>query len=147
MAPCRADDRRIPLSTNSHPILMPEQIAIPQAKWPNKVLRYKITCPIQRMLVVKYEGQIDWDGRRHGQRIESGKALDAHVREVMLPAIRSLRTMVFPCLRYTCWKMICLGFWPLGQLNPVCPLTVNVSVPHTKWRRPLWSAVRTSKGP
>ncbi len=67
---------------------MPEQIAMPQAKWPNKVLRYKITCPIQRMLVVKYEGQIDWDGRRHGQRIESGKALDAHVREVMLPAIR-----------------------------------------------------------
>ena len=56
-------------------------------KWPSKVLRYKITCPFQRMLVVKHEAQIDWDGQRHGTRIESTQALDAHIRDVMLPAL------------------------------------------------------------
>jgi len=70
---------------------MPNAPAIPPAtvsyKWPSKVLRYKITCPFQRMLVVKHEAQIDWDGHIHGTRIESVQALDAHIKDVMLPAL------------------------------------------------------------
>lgn len=71
---------------------MPNARAIPPAtasyKWPSKVLRYKITCPFQRMLVVKHEAQIDWDGQIHRTRIESVQALDDHIKEVMLPAIQ-----------------------------------------------------------
>jgi hypothetical protein len=70
---------------------MPDAPAISPAtasyKWPSKVLRYKITCPFQRMLVVKHEAQIDWDGQIHGTRIESAQALDAHIKDVMLPAL------------------------------------------------------------
>jgi hypothetical protein len=71
---------------------MPNARAIPPAtvsyKWPSKVLRYKVTCPFQRMLVVKHEAQIEWDGQIHGTRIESVQALDDHIKEVMLPAIQ-----------------------------------------------------------
>ena len=48
---------------------MPDAPTIPAVtasyKWPGKVLRYKITCPFQRMLVVKHEAQIAWDGQLH----------------------------------------------------------------------------------
>jgi hypothetical protein len=53
--------------------------------WPQKVRRYQITCPFQRILVAKYEAQIEWNKRR----IQSPEALDAHIREVMLPKLQS----------------------------------------------------------
>jgi hypothetical protein len=66
---------------------MPDAPTIPAVtasyKWPSKVLRYKITCPFQRLLIVKHEGQIDWSGHR----IESAEALNEFVKDVMLPAI------------------------------------------------------------
>jgi len=44
------------------PVLIPVSASY---KWPRKVLRYKITCPFQPMLVVKHEAQIAWDGQLH----------------------------------------------------------------------------------
>ena len=55
-------------------------------KWPQKVRRYGISCPFQRVLVVKYERQIDWSGCR----IESPEALNQHLREVLLPRLQEL---------------------------------------------------------
>lgn len=56
----------------------------PTYKWPAKVVRYKITCPFQRFMTAKYESIIDWNGAR----ITSPEALDQHIREKMLPALR-----------------------------------------------------------
>ncbi|MCX6839779.1 MAG: hypothetical protein NTX35_18510 [Verrucomicrobia bacterium] len=67
-----------------------------QYKWPSKVLRYKISCPFQRMLVVKHEAQIDWS--RH--RIESAEALDSFLREVMLPGLKDCITPDHPKSHY-----------------------------------------------
>jgi len=75
---------------------MSDEPAMSQYKWPSKVLRYKITCPFQRMLVVKHEGQIDWSG----QRIESAKALDRYLREVMLPSLKEWITQKHPKSHY-----------------------------------------------
>ena len=53
--------------------------------WPQKVRRYQIICPLQRILVAKHEAQIDWNK----QRIQSPETLDQHIREVMLPTLHS----------------------------------------------------------
>jgi hypothetical protein len=52
-------------------------------KWPRKVVRYKITCPFQRLIIVEHEGPIDWSGHR----IESAEALYEFIKEVMLPGL------------------------------------------------------------
>ena len=64
---------------------MPDAPVPASYKWPSKVLRYRITCPFQRLLIVKHEGLIDWSGHR----IESAEALNEFVKEVMLPALHS----------------------------------------------------------
>ena len=58
---------------------MPDDI-----KWPQKVTRYRIQCPFQRLLIAKHESQIDWSGHR----IENGEALDGYLRQVMLPGLK-----------------------------------------------------------
>lgn len=52
--------------------------------WPVKIVKYGITCPFQKFLVAKYESLIDWNGGR----ITSAEALDAHIRETMIPDLR-----------------------------------------------------------
>jgi hypothetical protein len=59
---------------------MPEEY-----NWPQKIRRYRITCPFQRILVVKHEALIDWSGCR----IESAESLDHHLREIMLPNLQA----------------------------------------------------------
>jgi hypothetical protein len=58
-------------------------------RWPRKVARYNITCPLQRMLVAKYESQIDWSGRFQGGRIECPESLDLNVQQVLIPRLLS----------------------------------------------------------
>jgi hypothetical protein len=57
---------------------------MPEYNWPSKIKRYGIACPYQKFLVAKYESIIDWNG----DRITSPEALDKHVREKMLPALK-----------------------------------------------------------
>lgn len=52
--------------------------------WPVKIAKYGITCPFQKFLVAKYESVIDWNGAR----ITSTEALDAHIRDKMIPDLR-----------------------------------------------------------
>lgn len=52
--------------------------------WPSKIRKYGITCPFQRVLVAKYENQIDWNGAL----ITTPVALDRHICERMLPVLR-----------------------------------------------------------
>lgn len=51
--------------------------------WPSKIKKYGITCPFQRVLVAKYENQIDWNG----DHITTTCALDRHIRERMLSTL------------------------------------------------------------
>lgn len=48
--------------------------------WDRKMLRFQITCPFQRPLVVKHDGQIDWSG----QRIESSGVLVRYVPVILV---------------------------------------------------------------
>ena len=57
---------------------------MPEYKWPTKVKRYGIECPYQRFLIVKYEAVIDWNG----DNITTPEALDKHICEKMLPALK-----------------------------------------------------------
>lgn len=57
---------------------------MPEFNWPSKIKRYGITCPHQKFLVAKYESIIDWNG----DRIESPEALDKHIQEKMLSALK-----------------------------------------------------------
>lgn len=75
---------------------MPDHHPTFQYKWPSKVLRYKISCPSQRLLIAKHESQIDWSGHR----IESGEALDHYLREVMLPGLKDCITPDHPKSHY-----------------------------------------------
>ena len=52
--------------------------------WPVKIAKYGITCPFQKFLVAKYESVIDWNGAR----ITSAEALDAHIRDKMIPDLQ-----------------------------------------------------------
>lgn len=52
--------------------------------WDRKVLRFQITFPFQRPLIVKHEGQIDWSG----QRIESSGVLDHYMSDDMLSSLK-----------------------------------------------------------
>jgi hypothetical protein len=83
------------LNQTVHSPLMPDHTTS-QYKWPSKVLRYKISCPFQRMLVVKHEAQIDWS--KH--RIESAEALDSFLREVMVPSLKDWITPNHPKSHY-----------------------------------------------
>jgi len=53
-------------------------------RYPQKTEKYGIEDPFQRMLVAKYEKNIDWNGAR----ITSARALDDHVKQTMLPKLK-----------------------------------------------------------
>lgn len=52
--------------------------------WQQKAQRYKITDPYHVFLIAKYEDLIDWNGAK----VQSPEALDAHLKEVMLPRLK-----------------------------------------------------------
>ena len=53
-------------------------------RYPQKTENYGIEDPFQRMMVAKYENNIDWNGAR----ITSAKTLEDHVKQTMLPKLK-----------------------------------------------------------
>lgn len=56
-----------------------------QFRYPQKTEKYRIEDPFQRMLVAKYENEIDWNKAR----ITTATALVEHVKEVLLPKLQA----------------------------------------------------------
>lgn len=63
-----------------------------------KIKRYGITCPFQKFLVAKYENVIKWNE----DRITSPEALNEHIREKMLPALKRRMEPGDPHSHYCC---------------------------------------------